>query len=246
MGFLAKRPDVGKLREKRDVKRLLSALDHEDADVRKEAASALGETIEPIPLGASSFTVTQLFQMHFAIANLAKINSNVYGNFPDYPVAENEAEEARRLVAVRNAAKPFLKTLRRLADPSVADGLVTALGDADREVRRAAAVSLGQVCRVRTDLRLGISGWHLPELEGLVDTLYAVQEVPALIEAMSDRHEEVRKAAGGALEAVGDERAIPRLSAVAEHDSSAEVRAIAQRAVAKIGERRTFVPDSES
>jgi HEAT repeat protein len=237
MGLFGGRPNVARLVAKEDVSGLVRALRHDDPSVRQEAASALGEILPFVRLGASRNTIRKVFSMHLGTASLAGIERHVGAWAVDYPVAANEREEAMRLAVVRMAAKPFLKKLRRLADPSPADGLVRALGDVESEVRRAAVVAVRNLARARSEARTGILGWHLPELEELADALQPSREIRALIEALSDSDDDVRKTAVEALEESGDGSAVPRLSEVAAFDVSPDVRAGAEKALARIEER---------
>lgn len=88
-------------------------------------------------------------------------------------------------------------------------GLVTALGDADVEVRRAAVSSLG--------------------------SLEDPRAIEALMQALrSDEDAEVRKAAAWALGQLEDERAVPALTTALRQDSEVEVRKMSAWALGQI------------
>lgn len=220
MGLLGGRPDLEKLVKKEDYKRAVKALQHKDAAVRRDAARALGQIVDPAKF-------RKLLTMHMGLASLAA------GGI-DQPLDQT---------AHRVASQLIIGKVPPLVDQSMADALVATLTDQDWEVRQASAVTLGKLSQSRREVGSGggglrgISSWGLPELDDLAKSLDGGRGVEELITVLSDRQEAVRKAAAEALQEAGDVRAVQQLSATAERDNSPDVRESAKRAIAMIGQR---------
>lgn len=116
--------------------------------------------------------------------------------------------------------------------PRAVPVLVQTLGDANKDVRRAAASALSRMGDVHTE---GWGGWR-----GKQDSPALKEAVPALVKALNDPDREVRLRAIGALGAIGPEakEAVPALVR-ALGDRSASVR---QTAVWVLGR---FGPDAK-
>jgi HEAT repeat protein/beta-lactamase regulating signal transducer with metallopeptidase domain len=161
------------------------------------------------------------------------------------PVHVVAAELAgRRLVTP--SASPVLAGTReqRMANPGVTRGLVAALSDADAEVRRNAAQSLGQredtgaavalAQALRTDADAGVrrtAAWALGQLE-------SHEAVPALLSALRDDQDlDVRRTAVWALGQIEDAAAVDGLGA-AVRDTDPEIRSKAVWALGQIESAR--------
>jgi len=152
----------------------------------------------------------------------------------EYEVAYNPCEELLGPVFARMAActhylhEQFPEAFRRdtalkrrlveafgAAGAPAVPALIQALGDSDRDVRRAAAEALGD--------------------------LGDPQAVPALIQALRDDWEAVRRAAAEALGKLGDPQAIPPLIQ-ALGDYWYDVRFAAAEALGKLGDPQAIPP----
>jgi HEAT repeat protein len=107
--------------------------------------------------------------------------------------------------SVRESA---VEALGRIGDAEAVPGLLAALGDANADVREAAAAALGEI---------------------------GAPAVPGLLAALRDADADVREAAAKALGEIGDAAAVPGLLA-ALGDAEANVREAAAKALGQIGD----------
>jgi len=186
------------------VPALIQALGDSDSDVRRAAAWALGKLGDPHAVPALSVWVhagedaarNALQTLRHPALDLTQA------------VAQVAAQGAWGVLIRALPNEKVREAVVGLGTPAV-PALIQALGDSDRNVRRAAAAALG-----------AIGDPHA---------------VPALIKALGDRDLYVRRAAAGALGAIGDPQAVPALIQ-ALGDSYSDVRRVAAGALGELGD----------
>ena len=106
-------------------------------------------------------------------------------------------------------------------------GLLAALGDADADVREAAAEALGQIGDAAAVpgllAALGDADWRVRRAAAAALGQIGAPAVPGLLAALRYAEEDVREAAAAALREIGDAAAVPGLLA-ALRDADADVR----------------------
>lgn len=202
-------PDIDQMIEKGDVDGLVSALDHEDFYVRRDAAWGLKQVGD-----------------HRAVPALIKTLK--YEKWQDdytilVAVRENAAE-ALGIIGDERAVKPLIEALAhdsdddvrwkaawslgKIGSPEALDALITGLNDDTAIVRQQSAMALGLIGRE--------------------------EAVTPLIEALEDEEWTVRKDAVFALGEIGDQRAVKYLiRALIDEDRDVVLKAMS--ALIKIG-----------
>ena len=229
-------PNVEKLKEKRDVPKLIKALGYKEATVRESAAQALGEigdsrAVEPL---SSALNDEDLVVAMAARDALIKIGAPAVE--PLLGVLKEGDKEARKraaaalgkigapaveslLAALKSddnvVRKTAVEALGKMGIPAVVEPLLAALKDEDKAVRKSAVVALGEIGDA--------------------------QAVEPLCSALQDEDKAVRKSAVEALGELGDARAVePLCSALQDEDR--DVRFGAATALGKLGDARAMEP----
>ena len=156
-------------------------------------------------------------------ARMAACTHYLHEAFPE--AFRNDTDLKRRLVEAFGAA----------GAPAV-PALIQALGDSDRDVRRAAATR----ARLRANSQ-GDSGWDVRRAAAEALVKIGTPAVSPLIQALGDRSENVRAAAAWALGDLGDPQAIPALIQ-ALGDQSENVRWAAAWALGDLGDPQAVPP----
>lgn len=233
------------------VKALTGALSDSDAEVRREAAFALGQlraTGASRALGAALSDADREVRQQAAFA-LGQLRNE--GSVKALVAALEDADAEVRQQAVF--------ALGQIRSPNSAQALAAALGDQNAEVRQQAAFALGQLrdpgsvaalaaalrdsdadVRQQAVFALGQirSGDAAPALAGALkdgdgdvrqQAAFALgqlrnrEAVPALIDALKDKSPDVRQQAAFALGQLGDERALSAVTAALK-DPDGDVR----------------------
>lgn len=210
------KPNVEKLKAKRNVEGLIKALSYEkDPDVREDAASALGE------IGNSK-----------AVEPLIKALEDS-GN-----VVRRYAAEALGKIGDKRAVEPLIKALKD-SHYKVCNNAA----DSDYRMRDSAAEALGKIgdkrafeLLIRTHLRVSSC---LPA--SLLEKISNEETVELLIKALEDMDCVVRWSAAETLGEIGDKRAVePLIKVLGDEDWL--VRKNAAEALGKIGDARAIEP----
>jgi len=221
------KPNVERLREKKDVKGLIKALRHED--VRKEAAEALVNIGEP--------AVEPLIQaLKDEYSDVREEAARALGRIGDKRAVEPLIQALKDNIDVQRRAA---WALRKIGEPAV-EPLIQALKDEDWYVRWRAAWALDEM------------GWEPGDDTEKVYYLIAKQEwselpelgepaVEPLIQALKDEYSDVRESAAEALAKIGEPAVEPLIQALKKYINS-DVRMRAARALGKIGDKRAVEP----
>ncbi len=217
---------------------LIRALNDEDAEVRMEAASALGK------IGDST-----------AVAPLIRVLSDA-----NPKVRVSAASSLGRLRAIRaldalvkatsdpaaNVRKAAIRALARFRDQRAVPALIRALSSNSPDVRELAADALGDLKDPRAVEPLigALSDPTADVREQALGSLYNLRDtraIPPIIEALHDQSAEVRRMAASALGRLGDRRAVPGLIQ-ATTDTNAKVRRYAVGALGRLHDDRAVEP----
>jgi HEAT repeat protein/beta-lactamase regulating signal transducer with metallopeptidase domain len=221
----------------RHDERVVKALSDSDAEVRQQAAFALGQLRSEASvnalIGALEDKEAEVRQQ--AVFALGQIRS---------------PSSARALAAALGDASAEVRqqaafALGQLGDPGTAGALAGALKDSDAEVRQQAVFALGQL---RDPGSAGALSGALRDAAAEVrqqaafalGQLGAAQAVPALGAALKDAAAEVRQQAAFALGQLRSKEALPALLEALKTDKSAEIRQQAAFALGQIGDERAL------
>jgi len=221
------KPNVERLRAKRDVKGLIRALGYgRDKYVQERAAEALGEigdarAVEPLIAALKD----RDWFVEYALAKIGK------PAVEPLIVALKDEDKDVRLIAIG--------ALEKIGDARAVEPLAAALEDKDDHVRWKAMWVLGKMgdARAVEPLIAALEDkdyhvrWTAAEFLGNIGDARAVEP---LIAALEDENNVVRLRAISALEKTGDARAVVPLIAALE-DENKDVRQTAAEALAKIG-----------
>jgi HEAT repeat protein len=225
---------LGRLGDQRAVPALMQALKDKDWKVRKYAAWALGELGDrrAVPALSQALEDILFWPVREAVAM-------ALGKLGDYGFSA-------LLQALKygspNVRKTAAYALGRLGEPRAVPALMQALKDKDWNGREAAAEALGELGDKRAMPALIQAlkedwGWWVRESAAKALSKLGDPGRLALIQALKDEDENVRKAAAEALGELGDRRAVPALiQALKDEDGS--VRGAAAWALGKLGDRR--------
>jgi HEAT repeat protein len=222
------------------VPHLIQALGDEDEDVREAACRALGEI-------GDGQAVPALSVWAHAGGRVAQAALQQMGQAPlplPEAVAQVVAQGAWGVLVRALPHEAVRAAVVELGTPAVPH-LIQALGDRDRDVRKAACRALGAIGdrQAVPPLIQALRDWYVRE--AACEALGAIgdrQAVPHLIQALGDGNSvafmdwdrDVRKAACWALGEIGDRQAVPPLIQ-ALRDWNRDVRAAACWALVKIG-----------
>ncbi|MEX2720691.1 MAG: HEAT repeat domain-containing protein, partial [Candidatus Wukongarchaeota archaeon] len=219
------KPNVEKMKAKKDVKGLIKALKYKrDQDVRRYAALTLGEigdakAVEPL--------IQALKEENKGIRWNAVGALDKLGWKP-----EDDIEKALYLIAKEEWDK-----LVRLGEPAV-EPLIQALKDKDINVRRGAAETLGKIgdARAVEPLTQSLKDGDKDVRRNSTRALGKIGEpaVEPLMMALKDKDVDVRKRAAETLGEIGDARAVEPLTQALK-DEDGDVRWNAVGALDKLG-----------
>jgi HEAT repeat protein len=217
---------LGKIGDRQAVPALLETLKDWYGDVSR-AAEALGEIGVPAVPALMEALKNWDWQVRWAAAwALGKI-----GDLQAVPALmealKDEDKDVRQTAA---------EALGKIGVPAV-PALMEALKDEDWRVRQAAARALGEIGdpQALPALIQALKDEYVREAVEEALGKIGVPAVPALIEALKDDDEDVRRAAAGALGEIGDPQAVPALIEALKDDDE-YVRRAAVGALGKIGD----------
>jgi len=130
-------PNIGKMKENRDIKGLIKALKHSNAKVRADVAIALGElgdehAVEPLIRVLKDIDETVRGSVAVALGELG-----------DEHAVEPLIEALKDLDAAVRCSAAF--ALGKIGDKCAVEPLIEALKDSAKQVRRDAVVALGEI-----------------------------------------------------------------------------------------------------
>jgi len=198
------KPDVIRLAYTKNIKGLLRALRHRDADIRSSAAYALldcgdSRAVEPLvqastdqtsPVRKAALKALAKFRDPRAVAALTR--------------ALNDPDAHAREIAVTSLGALQLST----PDSKATDGLVKCVADSNRDVRLQAIKTLG----------------HLRE----------PRSVEAIVGAIGDKDWQVRFYAAEALNNIGDPRALTPLVMALRQEKDEELMEVLRKVLASV------------
>ncbi len=241
------KPNVERLREKKNVKGLIKALRHKDWHVREEAAWALG-----------------------GIGDARAVEPLIQALMDEYSVVRKGAAWAFGKIGDKRAVKHLIKALKdensdvrekaaealgKIGDTRAVEHLFQALkDDKDWDVRGKAAEALGEIgepavepliqalkdedsgVREKAAVALGKMGWKPGDDTERAYYLVAMQKwselpelgepaVEPLIQALKDGYSDVRERAAWALVKIGEPAVEPLIQALKDEDSDVRWRA---------------------
>ncbi|HEX7171294.1 MAG TPA: HEAT repeat domain-containing protein [Candidatus Limnocylindria bacterium] len=243
-------PNIEKLKATRDVRGLIKALGHSDAEIRRGASLALGELADPRavePL-ARALEAEQEPSVRRAVAQaLTKVAPPGSGVAREGTLHSSIAALTDESEYVRRGAA---KALGRLGDARAAQPLMSALQDADKDVRLSAAESLrsfmsaekvdelardGQLQATVASLNEGDALRAAGAARALVS--FGADAVQPLIGVLRHRDGSVRAAAAESLGRLGDARAVQPLIAALD-DADIGVVISSATALGNLGDKR--------
>ncbi len=210
---------------------LLKALRDEDADVRWQAAEALGQ------LGSEAAIPRLLIALEHEDAYIRRQAAPVLGQLG------SEAAIPGLLIALEDEDAYVrwraAKALGQLGSETAIPGLLIALGDKEAHVRWRAAEALGQLDSEAAIPELLIALEHKDadirrQAVEALGQLGSEAAIPGLLIALEDEDADVRSQAVEALGQLGSEAAIPGLL-IALEDEDADVRSQAAAALGQLG-----------
>jgi HEAT repeat protein len=249
-------------KSERTIPELVKALNHEDSDVRKSAAEALGRigSDATIPGLVKALNDGNSFIARIAAEALGRIGSDsaIPGlvkalNHEDSDVRKSAAEALGKidsdsaipgLVKALNHKDSLVrwvaaKALGKIGSDSAIPELVKALNDENSFVRWVAAKALGKIGSDSAISKLvkALSHEDSSVRESVVEVLGKIDSdaaIPGLIEALKDENSSAPRIAAEALGRIGSIAAIPGLVQTLNHKDSS-VRKSAAEALGKIG-----------
>lgn len=191
--------DVGTLKEKRDIRALISALKSKDPEVQYHAAEALGDLGDERAVGAliSALRDEELSGVRWKAAEaLSKIG--VPAVDPLIGELRNDDDDVRWKAAI---------ALGEIGDQRAIGPLISLLGDPDRFVRSRAAYALGLIGGPAVDPLVGA----LQKGDGnlrwgaaiALGKIHDIRAIDPLIRALADKYENVRAESARSLAAIG-------------------------------------------
>jgi len=203
------KPDIEDMEERRDIEGLISALNHQEYIIRKEASAALKRVGDERAVDAliQALEYEEGVDSHVLLRTVREYSAEALGNIKDERAVEpliqalNDEDEDVRWKSAW--------ALGKIEDERAVEPLIQALNDETWIVRRYSAASLGKIGDERA--------------------------VEFLIQAMNDVDWHVRKYAAASLGKIGDNRAIkPLVRALSDEDKDVRWRAII--ALGKMGD----------
>ncbi len=221
------------------VDRLISALKSPKADIRREAADALGASRDP---RAVQPLIESLRDGEDRVRQAAADSLGKMGDLALEPLLSLLGDPQ---VRVRQLAAKALGDIR---DPRAVEPLITTLGDADLGVRRQAAFALGPLKDSRAVRPLAGAAakdpiLYVTEKDPATAALVAMgaPAVDELIAALKDEDVAVRRGSAHALGKIADPRAVEPLIA-STGDADPRVRGLAATALGRIRDSRAVAP----
>jgi len=249
-------------KSERTIPELVKALNHEDSDVRKSAAEALGKigSDATIPGLVKALNDENSFIAKIAAEALGRIGSDSAIpelvkalNHEDSDVRKSAAEALGKidsdsaipgLVKALNHKDSLVRrvaanALGKIGSDSAIPELVKALNDENSFVRWVAANALGKIGSVVAISKLvkALSHEDSSVRESVAEVLGkigSVATIPGLIKALNDENSSAPTIAAEALGRIGSDTAIPGLVKALNHKNSS-VRKNAAEALGKIG-----------
>lgn len=211
MGLFFK-PNIKKLKAKRNIAGLIMALKDHDEDVRKEAAKALGDlndkrAVEPLIAALNDKDLDVRKEAEKVLANIGESAVESLIN-----ALHNKDKDVRKKAAV---------ALGKIKDKRAVKPLISLLKDNNRIVRKAAADSLGKIKdKGSTKLLIALLSDEDDNIRKRVAValgkLEDTKAVGALISALNDENYDVRDEAAKALKKIGTPEAIKALKGIAK------------------------------
>lgn len=221
------KPDVGKLKEKKDVKRLINALKNRDRNIRWAAAQALGEmgdsrAIEPLVKALEDEDSVVKLE---AIEALGKMGEQAFS--PLVQALKHEDLNIRREAA---------RNLGERKDVRAVEPLMRALLDEYGSVRYVAIEALGEIGdakAVELLIQLPLGYDYEDERKAAVEALVKIGKpaVEPLIQALKNENAYIRSGASECLGKIKDSKAVEPLIQVLKD----EVAAVRKSAVSALG-----------
>jgi HEAT repeat protein len=259
------RPNVSKMKDKRDVEGLIKALEFKrDVEVRREAIHALGaicdaRAVEPLikvlmdPDDTMRLAALNAMgnirgerALEALIAQLADPNvvvrSQVVGILEE--LADQRAVEPLSVALLRDSSQYIREAaalaLGHIGDTSAVESLITALKDSNRMVIEAAAGALDRLGWQPDHGEKGATYW-IAKQEWNTCIEIGVPAVEPLITTLKDPDSHVRREAVTALGRIGDTGAVEPLIEMLK-DPEENVRIDAAYALGRIGDARAVKP----
>lgn len=206
-GLLISVPEASTTVVRAVVDGLISALSHQNKDIRYEAAVRLGEIGDPTAVNAL------LAALHDPMINNRTAAAKALGKIGD-PAAVDELVRMLKdeIALVRQAAA---EALGKIGDPAAIPDLIKSLGEWNNDVRQAVASALGMIgdaaavprlLAVLRDERMGARGAAARAL-----AMIGQPALPGLITELRNKDAYVRQYSATALGMIGDETAVPEL-----------------------------------
>jgi len=224
-------PNVEKLQAKGAVQDLIKALDFEDAEVRRQAAKALGEIGDA--RGITPLTEA-LKDEEWEVRRQA---AEVLGKIGDWPVVEPLIETLKD--GEWSVREETARALGNIGHSQAAESLIAALQDTEWRVRREAAQALGKIGdanAVRSlTTTLQDTEWRVRrEAVRALGKIGNAQAIESLIIALKDGEWSVRQVAFDALKQIGETKTLEALIAAIK-GADASVRQAIFWVIEKIG-----------
>jgi len=221
-------PNIEKMKEKGDVNGLIKALSHENLEIVKDAAAALGQigdarAVEPL------IASLKHFEVEFSLTTLKQIGEPAVQ--PLISALKGDDADVRRYVAW---------TLGKIRDPRYVEPLIAALTDKEVKVRHGAVNGLGMFGDPRAiePLIATINDTDENIRASVVDALGNIRDprvVEPLIAALKDKSSVVRWYSARVFEKRCDLRAMDPLTYILNNtDEEKDVRKAADNARYKL------------
>ena len=192
-------PNIGKLKERRNMSGLAQALEDKDPEVQYRAAEALGNIGDTKSVGPliTAMTCSEYSGVRWKAAEaLSKIGDPAVG--PLISLLQHPGDDVRWQTAI---------ALGEIGDPEAVEPLIALMKDRDRYVRSRAAVALGligkpAIHRLKDVLKNGTVTARCGAAAALGRTKDP-EAIEPLINALADPEPEVRVDAASALAEIG-------------------------------------------
>ncbi|OPY37391.1 MAG: putative lyase [Methanoregula sp. PtaU1.Bin051] len=210
---------IRRLQKSRDIRALVAALTHPDADIQYEAVSALGEIRDPATVGplARLFTSEGFTAVRWKVAE-ALVRIGPPAVEPLIAALSHPDDDVRWKAAV---------ALGEIGDTKAIEPLIRLLSDTDRFVKGRAALALGMIGEPAVDPLIralkegdGNQRWGAAIALGRIKDIRAVEP---LIRALADKYENVRAEAAASLAAIGQPAVAPLIRFLKYTDGTARV-----------------------